>query len=192
MLQQSSGISETQRCESPCLVDVAACLDRLRLQYTLPQNTLLLEGSLLNLWNAFGGFENVRNARILDIGCGSDSCYEARLLRQTDLRNTHQPWLCRAIHQLGGIAVGVDCGLNQDEPFTIHTIDVTDSKALAFLSDHSFNAINMRLLLSSPDLAQRVNAEGRRAIGQRLLAESTRLLAPSGKFICFDLDESQC
>ena len=66
-----------------------------------------LRHSLERWEDAFGSLALVRGKRILDLGCGA-----VRGGKEHDgLRETWAPWLCRAVLELGGEAVGIDVGM---------------------------------------------------------------------------------
>lgn len=82
---------------------------------------------------SFPNIHEVRGKRILDIACGSRNY-------QDDTLKRYEPWMCRLLHHLGAIPVGVDLAPQRDENFESHVADLTVPNALRFLDPHSFDA----------------------------------------------------
>lgn len=149
----------------------------------------------------FGGVENLKGKRILDIGSGSnfDSFdiemnqeYGAHYGMGSDAGRIFEPWFCRGLLELGAQPVGIDIGNLDREQFEHHQMDLTYPKSLDFLPDESFDGINMRLFLSSPELdntlaRHRVDIKKFKINFQKELARQIhRLLKKGGVIIHMD------
>ncbi len=156
----------------------------------------------------FGGLENVRGKRILDLGCGSTLDEETKQiikasggkldLVEEDLRSkgkldvaryfVFQPWICRILLELGANPVGVDVGSNQDEKFENYQLDLSQKGALDFLPDKSFDGFNLKSLLDSPQLGMSKSKKEREAMKLEIERQRKRLLKDDGKVIYLDED----
>ena len=154
-----------------------------------------VQSQLSKLSKKFGGLDNVKGKRIIDLGCGSvsgtvetDNFNE--LDRQDGIEPTRsfEPWLCRALVELGANPVGIDVGNLDGEEFENYRIDLSKPGALDFLPDKSFDGANMRLFLTSPHLEQMANKKKRDDIGKEMDRQIKRLLKDDGKLIETDLD----
>ena len=160
----------------------------------------------------FGDLENLKDKRILDLGCGSrpriDLSKWAKLVESNpsehndsgkyyqrmgslvtnmDLvigQRDFEPWLCRILVELGAKPVGVDIGNLEGEEFEHYQLDLNIEGALNIFPDKSFDAINMRLLLSSPTFGTPSNE-----IIKELEKQRDRLLKDDGKIIEFDMSQ---
>lgn len=154
-----------------------------------------VEGQLSKVSKKFGGLDNVKGKRILDLGCGSVSgTFETDNFNELDRQDgieptrTFEPWLCRALVELGANPVGIDIGNLEGEEFEHFQIDLSKPGALDFLPDKSFDGANMRLFLTSPHLEQMTNKKKRDDIGKEMDIQMKRLLKDDGKLIETDLD----
>src|SRR3989338_4987985 len=144
-----------------------------------------IEWLLRIVFRGFGSVEALRGKRILDLGCGSMTGGEHLGEHLGEHMKEFEPWFCRAIHELGANAVGVDGGCSPDEEFEFHHLDLVDPGALRIFKDHSFDAIHSRGLVDSPAFADSlVKAEKfRQGFLPKLGAEIRRMLKPEGKLL---------
>jgi SAM-dependent methyltransferase len=132
-----------------------------------------IEQGLFEVIKKFGGIDNLRGKKILDIGCGSASSEDGLLF---------SPWFCRALQELGAHPVGVDIGDLEQEKFEHYQLDLSKPGALNIFPDHSFDAINIDSFLDSPSLRIRSSVpigEIEKEIG----SQAKRLLKPTGIFL---------
>lgn len=105
-----------------------------------------IEGSLFNslptLFHLTKG--DLRGKRIIDLGCGS------RTSRENFSGGVlYEPWLCRALFELGANPVGIDINDNSGEQFESYKIDLNQSRSLDFLQRNYFDLANIRGLFTS-------------------------------------------
>lgn len=98
----------------------------------------------------FGGVDNLRGKRILDIGCGATVSADENFGRR------FEPWFCRGLQELGANPVGVDIRDISREEFEHHQLDLLDPKALNIFPDGSFDGINCQSFFDSPSLDARI------------------------------------
>jgi hypothetical protein len=89
--------------------------------------------------------------------------------------------------ELGAEPVGVDIGNLEGEEFEHYQLNLLRKKTLDFLPDHSFDAINMSLLLSSPQLEKISTMKQREEMEVELKHQVERLLKDDGKIIEMDV-----
>lgn len=106
----------------------------------------------------YGNLEQLRGKHILDLGSGAT--YE----RDIDYLNCwpgverlYEPWLARALAEIGAEPVAIDIGRFENEPFEAHTIDLSKKGALDFLPSKSFDVIYSKRFLTSPQLMPRIS-----------------------------------
>ena len=181
---------ETPRLPKRESITIDSALDSLRKEYKLKKHS---DGdgkvwdALRSLSKAFGSLENVKDKRILDIGCGCNGkAIEAEL---SLAYRTFEPWFCRAVHFLGGQAFGVDWGFLEGEKFEYKSLNLMRHGSLDFLPDQSFDAINSTLLFSSHQLHKmKRNEEEITLFVSEMERQKERLLKPDGIIIKFDTD----
>ena len=116
------------------------------------------------LANSFEKLSDIRNKKILDIACGSntsrapdslfiDTPFGKKIVRRSNQGYTAQfePWFCRILFELGAHPVGVDFGDLESEAFEHYRVDLGKIGALDFLPDHSFDAVQDSRLFGSPE-----------------------------------------
>lgn len=216
-LHQPDSTPEESSQNNETLINTIA--EKLQSKYNVevvPFHVLHLQ--LDNLKEAFGSLENVKGKRILDLGCGSvlptymkkggaEYYNSVDYERVADNFNSagnsitvagkftsppgrlFEPWLCRALLELGAQPVGVDVGPLKGEEFEHYRLDLTQTDALSFLPDKSFDAINMRLLLSSPQLERMAGKAKRNDMKEELKKQVGRLLKDDGVMIYSDLED---
>jgi hypothetical protein len=152
------------------------------------------------LARSFERLSNIRNRRILDIACGSNTSKAPVLLfidtpfgKKTIGRSNQgytaqfEPWFCRILFELGAKPVGVDFGDLESEVFEHYRVDLGKMGALDFLPDHSFDAIQDSRLFGSPEFtAQFPNQADRLKIAQEIKQQEQRLLKNYGIVIHSD------
>lgn len=129
----------------------------------------------------------IKDKRILDLGCGSTgNTWEAR-----DDFYLYQPWLCRALFELGAYPIGVDTGELQGEKFETHKANLLLPDALKGIPDDSIDIIHSRALFTSPELRIMVDSlpvpkwdqERDNYLMQILRPQIERVLKPNGVFV---------
>ncbi|GEM_PF-2851688 len=186
------------------------CCDLLEKKYGKGFSRVLIKFKLEKVVKLFGGLGQLNGKKILDLGCGSslpkwaenykqqlyskdkDEAYRtaADLIRrgipeELTWGREYEPWLDRALFELGVSPVGIDIGNLHDELFEHYELDLTKEGALDFLPDQSFDGINMSQLLSSPTIKQ--NKESFERTKNELERQSKRLLKKEGRFIEWDI-----
>lgn len=150
---------------------------------------------MFQLWRVsekFGGLDNVKGKRILDLGCGANfGTWETDGYGDPDVKKkrTFEPWLCRALVELGANPVGIDMGNLEGEEFEHYRIDLSKPGALDFLPDKSFDGANMRLFLTSPHLEQMTNKKKLYATEKEMEKQIKRLLKDDGILIETDSEK---
>jgi hypothetical protein len=152
------------------------------------------------LANSFHKLSNIRDKRILDIACGSntskapaslfiDSPFGKKTIDQRSKGYTAQfePWFCRILFELGANPVGVDFGDLETEVFVHYQVGLGKIGALDFLPDHSFDAVQDSRLFGSPEFtAQFPHQADRLRIAQEIKRQQQRLLKKNGIIIHSD------
>lgn len=178
-------------------------LNRLKEKYKiseLPHKGGTLEEQLIDIRRKFGSLKNVKGKRILDLGCGSNygsfdsDVFNKLASEKGEVGRTFEPWLCRALLELGADPVGIDIGNLEDEKFENYQIDLSKKGALDFLPSKSFDGISMRVFLDSPQLENMVGNRSSKQkdegyfdnikdVQEELLGQIDRLLKEDGKRI---------
>jgi hypothetical protein len=154
------------------------------------------------LANSFEKLSVIRNKKILDIACGSNTSKAPASLfintpfgQKTIGRSNHgytaqfEPWFCRILFELGAKPVGVDFGHLEAEVFEHYRVNLGRMGALSFLPDHSFDAVQDSRLFGSPEFtAQFPNQADRLKIAQEIKQQEQRLLMANGIVIHSDAD----
>ncbi|MFH1222381.1 MAG: hypothetical protein V1492_04825 [Candidatus Micrarchaeota archaeon] len=154
----------------------------------------------LNVLNdLFGGredsFDKLSGKKILDLGCGSRYTYDNMIGFVSYVM--YEPWLCRALNELGAFPTGIDFNSLDGEPFNHQVVDLSLKGALDFLSTSSFDAINSRFLLGadcasfSPTFERivverdaRVDSEVKvKEMKEEFMQQALRLLKEGGVFV---------
>ncbi|MBT3397981.1 hypothetical protein HOA55_01310 [archaeon] len=130
-------------------------------------------GNILKL--AKGSLEG---RKILDLGCGSINSTGGEYSGPG--RRGFEPWLCRAMHELGIDHLGIDVGGNPGEEFNFHQADLIQPGSLDFIGDHSIDIANASMFFSSPNLA---GMPGNRRIWDNLLPQLERVVKQEGFFL---------
>ena len=154
------------------------------------------------LANSFEKLSVIRNRKILDIACGSntskaptslfiDTPFGQKTIGRSNQGYTTQfePWFCRILFELGAQPVGVDFGDLETEVFEHYRVDLGKIGALGFLPDHSFDAVQDSQLFGSPEFtAQFPDQADRLNIAQEIKQQEQRLLKVNGIVIHSDAD----
>lgn len=154
------------------------------------------------LAKSFGNLSNVRNRKILDIACGSNTSRAPASLRidtpfgdvslgraREGYTAQFEPWFCRMLFELGALPVGVDFGDLESEFFTHYRVDLGKMGALDFLPAHSFDAVQDSRLFGSPEFtAQFPHQADRVRVTREIRRQEQRLLKPNGIVIHSDAE----
>ncbi len=144
---------------------------------------------------------DLRNKKILDIACGSNTSQMPALLRvntpfgEISLKRhsgrgytaLFEPWFCRILFELEAVPVGIDFGDLEAEVFTHYQVNLGRPGALDFLPDRSFDGIQDSRLFGSPEFtAQFPNRIDRLKVASEILRQEQRLLKADGTVIHSD------
>jgi len=160
----------------------------------------IIEQMCGRLANSYPSLFKIKNQRILDIACGSNtSKLPASLYVNTpfgEMSFGHaskgytalfEPWFCRILLELEATPVGVDFGDLEQELFIHYRVDLGKTGALDFLPDHSFDAIQDSRLFGSPEFTAEFPHEADRLkIAQEIVRQEQRLLKMDGIIIHSD------
>jgi hypothetical protein len=163
----------------------------------------IIEQMCDRLANSYPSLSNIKNQRILDIACGSNtSKLPASLYVNTpfgEMSFGHssrgytalfEPWFCRILLELGATPVGVDFGDLEQELFIHSRVDLGKTGALDFLPDHSFDGIQDSRLFGSPEFtAEFPHPADRLKVAQEINRQEQRLLKLDGIIIHSDATE---
>ncbi|HEY3217942.1 MAG TPA: hypothetical protein VGK15_02515 [Candidatus Limnocylindria bacterium] len=167
--------------------DVLAALDAryglARKRAAEPEIDRVLGEFVDRLGRAFGSLERVREKRILDIACGSNSSRSPDSGARTAV---FEPWFCRLLLELSADPVGVDAGDLEGEQFEHHRADLSKIGALDFLADASFDRIQDSRLFGSPEFLATLARSEHAPIKAELRRQERRLLKPGGVIIHTD------
>jgi hypothetical protein len=154
------------------------------------------------LVSSFPGLSIIKNKKILDIACGSNtSKLPASLHIDTPFGAMNfgagrgftalfEPWFCRILFELGAAPVGVDFGDLEQEAFMHYRVDLGKTGALDFLPDQSFDGIQDSRLFGSPEFtAQFPNPADRLKVAQEIRRQEKSLLKGDGIIIHSDAME---
>ncbi|MEZ4754434.1 MAG: class I SAM-dependent methyltransferase [Bdellovibrionota bacterium] len=170
-------------------ITIESVLDHLRDEYELDKSSYAaskLSNALRGLIAAFGSLEDVKDKRILDIACGCNG--RTREVEATLREKSFEPWLCRAIHFLGGHAFGVDFGSLKGEKFEFKMVNLLRPGSLDFLPDQSFDAVNCYMLFSSPQLYKMTSEDRVPQFISEIKKQKARLLKLGGIELEFDTE----
>jgi len=154
------------------------------------------------LAKSFARVSNIRDKKILDIACGSntskaptslfiDTPFGKKTIGSSSREYTAQfePWFCRVLFALGANPVGIDFGDLESEIFVHYRVDLGKMRALDFLPDRSFDAVQDSRLFGSPEFtAQFPNQADRLKIAQEIQQQEQRLLKANGFVIHSDAE----
>ena len=117
---------------------------------------------------------NFSKKRVLDLGCGSASgTYESMEFDPKD----YEPWLCRALSELGASPIGVDIGDLRGEVFEHYTKNLLLPNSLDFIGDNSIDVAHAGLLYDSPTLER---MGGFRGLRELLIPQLERIVKSDG------------
>ena len=187
-------------------VRIANCIKALDTRYELyrkivrePGVAQIIEQMAGRLARSFGRLADLRNKRILDIACGSNtSKLPASLHIKTPFGEMSigasqgytalvEPWFCRILFELGTTPVGVDSGDLEQEAFIHYRIDLGKPGALDFLPDASFDGVQDSRLFGSPEFtAQFPNQSDHFNVAHEITRQEQRLLKKGGVIIHSD------
>jgi len=130
------------------------------------------------LYVLMGCVGKLKDKNVLDLGCGCNYSFVFDGDRDR-AGETYSPWLCRALHEIGARAIGVDNGSLEGELFEHHEgVNLAIPNSLGFIPDYSIDIANARLLFSSPEVFG--NSE---KLKQELLLQMERIVKPGGYFV---------
>jgi hypothetical protein len=159
----------------------------------------IIEQMTGRLARSFGRLENLKDKRILDIACGSNtSKLPASLHLKTPFGDMtigasqgytalFEPWFCRILFEVGTTPVGVDFGDLEQEAFIHYKVDLGKPGALDFLPEASFDAIQDSRLFGSPEFTAEFPKESERLdVAHEIVKQEQRLLKKGGIIIHSD------
>ncbi len=93
----------------------------------------------------------LRGKVVVDLGCGSTGgTYDASMFGRS-----FEPWISRALVEIGAKPIGFDVGNLDGEEFEHHHVDISLPGALDILPDDSADLFLASLLLDSPEMGER-------------------------------------
>lgn len=129
--------------------------------------------------------KKIEDLTVLDLGCGAKRNSPPTAYRKEDegkgVFDSFQPYLCRAIHLMGGRAIGIDFGNLSDEPFEHYKKDLTETNCLDNFASDSVDVAVERAFFSSPSLIYH------NFITKSLLPQVDRIVKPNGFFLYEDI-----
>jgi SAM-dependent methyltransferase len=134
-------------------------------------------------------FQDLRNVRVLDLGCGSNGGtvdYEIGFMifpNNKTIRGTNpfEPWLCRVLHLIGAKPVGIDIGSLDGEAFEHYNIDLREDGCLGEFPDFSFDVVNATQFFNSPSFD--CISGGINGLKANIEPQIKRILKPKGQYI---------
>jgi hypothetical protein len=185
---------------------IAACIKALDTRYDLyrkmrrePGVAQIIEQMMGRLARSYGKLSELKDKRILDIACGSNtSKLPASLHLKTPFGEMtigaakgytalFEPWFCRILFELGTTPVGVDFGNLEQEAFIYYRVDLGVPGALNFLPDASFDGIQDSRLFGSPEFTDHFpDQTDRLKVAHEINWQEQRLLKPGGIIIHSD------
>lgn len=161
----------------------------------------IIQQLLGRIVTAFNGFSAVKDKKVLDIACGSNTSkapsmiyvntpFGERNIKIPGVKGytaQFEPWFCRILLELGADPTGVDIGDLEDEAFTHYKVDLGLRGGLDFLPSHSFDAVQDSRLFGSPEFtAQFPNPADRLETAAEITLQERRLLKTGGIVIHSD------
>jgi hypothetical protein len=159
----------------------------------------IIEQMTGRLAHSFESLSDLKDKRILDIACGSNTSKMPRSIfvntpfgeismgGKRGYTALFEPWFCRLLFDLGARPVGVDLGNLDQEVFEHYRIDLGDTGALGSFEDRSFDAIQDSRLFGSPEFtAQFPHQADRLKVAEEIVRQEQRLLKPDGIIIQSD------
>jgi len=139
-----------------------------------------LNHQLVQIYTVLEG--TVDKKRILDLGCGA---YGNRTVESTwDTARRYEPWLCRALMELGANPIGIDIGSLNREKFEHYSINLLEPDALKFLETSSIDVANASMLFDSPTLEDMTRIESEK-LKKLLIPQLERIVKPDGHFLVY-------
>jgi hypothetical protein len=140
--------------------------------------SIALASQLIYLIYATSG--EMKGKAILDLGCGSKSplleCPSGILKDKA-----FEPWLCRALVELGSKPIGIDIGNLEGETFRHYELNLYARGSLDYLKSHSVDVANAHLLFDSPHFKRM--AMNRIDFKKILIPQLERIVRAEGYFI---------
>ncbi len=160
----------------------------------------IMEQMFARLVHSFKKIANIRNKKVLDIACGSNTSKAPATVHfdapfgeisfggaKSEYTPLFEPWFCRILLELGAEPVGVDFGDLEQEAFTHYPVDLGVSGALDFLPDQSFDAVQDSRLFGSPEFTlQFPHLIDRLKVAHEIKRQEFRVLKPEGIIIHSD------
>jgi len=167
-----------------------------------PGVTEIIEQMAGRLAHSFNRLSYLKNMRILDIACGSNTSRAPASLRvntpfgemsmgaSRGYTALFEPWFCRMLLAMGATPVGFDFGDLEKVLFEHYRVDLGKPGALGFIPDASFDAIQDSRLFGSPEFtAQFPEQADRLKVAREIVQQEQRLLKPDGIIIHSDAME---
>lgn len=181
-------------------IRIAQCIKALDTRYDLyrkmasePGVAQIIGQMMGRLARNYGRLADLKDKRILDIACGSNtSKLPASLHLKTPFGEMSigaskgytalfEPWFCRILFELGTTPVGVDFGNLEQEAFIYYRVDLGKAGALDFLPDASFDGIQDSRLFGSPEFTAEFPADSDRLkVAHEITRQEQRLLKKGG------------
>jgi hypothetical protein len=185
---------------------IARAIEKLDKRYGLhkkltrePGVAEIIEQMAGRLAHSFGTVSNLKDKRILDIACGSNTSKmpgavyvntpfgEITLRAKQGYTALFEPWFCRMLVELHAMPVGVDFGDLEHEVFEHQRVDLGVPGGLNIFPEASFDAIQDSRLFGSPEFtAQFPQPADRLRVAGEIVRQEQRLLKPDGIIIHSD------
>jgi len=159
----------------------------------------IIEQMAGRLAHSFERLSDIKNKKILDIACGSNTSKMPGSIHvntpfggislggSRGYTALFEPWFCRMLFELGAKPFGVDFGDLEKEVFEHKRVDLGEPDALAFLLKGSFDAIQDSRLFGSPEFtAQFPDQADRLKVAEEIVRQEKRLLKKGGIIIHSD------
>lgn len=161
----------------------------------------ILKQLIGRLFGAFGSLTAVKDKRILDIACGSNTSKAPSFVfidspfGETRIPVPHsqgytaqfEPWFCRILLEIDADPVGIDIGDLEAESFEHYPVDLGLEGGLDFLPSHTFDAVQDSRLFGSPEFTTRIPDQASRLkVAREIRTQEKRLLKTAGVIVHSD------
>ena len=119
---------------------------------------------------------NLKDKTFLDLGCGSAST-EAKFSYLN--HRMYEPWLCRALCEIGAKSIGVDINSNDGEKFENYIVDFYEPNSLSKIKDNSVDIANAGAIFNLPGFDEE-------KFNRNLIPQLERIVKPEGFFVYQD------
>ncbi|HKL23172.1 MAG TPA: hypothetical protein VJ895_00305 [Candidatus Nanoarchaeia archaeon] len=111
---------------------------------------------------------NVKNKKIIDLGCGS--------MQESD-GFTYKPWISRSLYELNSKVIGIDINDNSKEKFENYKLDLTKKDSINFFEENSIDLACAFSFFDAPSLKNPPETF------KNLIQQLEKIVKPEGHFI---------